>query len=183
MKTTTLLGLALVGLLASVPLAGNAQYQQRGGERVPSFYGGIGGGYYDADGDADNFDINDDNAAWRAYAGVTFIPWLGVEGFYADFGDIGGSGADIDVDGWGLAAVAQWPIGNFAPYLKLGNFWWDRDGSSPFGPGSDNGNDWFGGGGVRFNLASNVDLRVEYARFQFDDVDADSGWIDVQFRF
>ena len=103
-----------------------------------------------------------------------YLAWLGVEGMYANFGEIGSG--DFDVDGWGLAAVAQWPIANFTPYIKAGNLWWDAD------AGGD-GNDWFGGAGVRFNLAQNVDLRLEYDRYQFDDVDADTGWVDVQLRF
>jgi len=171
MKKVRLVGLALAGALAAAPMAGFAQYQNRAStESVPNFYGGIGGGYYWADGGG----VDDDSAAWRAYAGANFLPWLGVEGMYANFGEI--DGGSLDVDGWGLAAVAQWPIAGFLPYVKLGNFWWDAD------AGGD-GDDLFGGAGVRFNLAEHVDLRVEYNRFEFDDVDADTAWVDVQYRF
>src|SRR5699024_8181268 len=97
---------------------------------APGVFVGGGIGYYRVD-EQDFFDggddLDDDQAAFKVYAGADVLPWLGAEVGYVNFGEIGGSGATLDVDGWSAAAIAQLPIGNFAPYIKAGHLWWDTD--------------------------------------------------------
>lgn len=153
----------------------------------PGFYVGGGVGYFRVN-ENDFFPngdkLDDDRAALKAYVGGDFLPWLGAEAGYVNFGKIGDS-STFKADGWSIAAIAQAPIGNFAPYVKAGYFWWDadRDTAGVTGTTDHDGHDWFGGLGLRFALTQALDLRVEYERYQLDDADIDMGSLNLQFTF
>ncbi len=70
----------------------------------PGFYLGASGGQTTVDGDAGSFGFDDnvpgfnqnykidgDDWGWKAYLGYQFLPWLGVEAGYVDFGGISNS--------------------------------------------------------------------------------------------
>lgn len=182
----------LLAAPASVALAqsGSSDHGFRLPQREPAFepglYVGGGVGYFRVD-EQDFFeegdDLDDDRAALKVYFGGDLLPWLAVEGGYVSFGEIG-NGSTLEGDGWTLAAIGQLPIGNFAPYAKLGYMWWDADRSAPNVPVDNNdGHDWFGGLGLRFALTRAMDLRVEYERYQMDDADIDMASLNLQLTF
>lgn len=151
----------------------------------PGIFVGGGIGYYRVD-EQDFFgpgdDLDDDQVSFKVYAGGDLLPWLGVEAGYVNFGEIGGSGASLDADGWSVAAIAQLPIGNFAPYAKAGHLWWDTDSDSA-SFGNPDGHDWFGGLGLRFALTQAIDMRLEYERYEVADADVDMGSLNLQLQF
>lgn len=151
----------------------------------PGFYVGGGVGYFRVD-EQDFFengdDLDDDRVSLKAYAGVDILPWLGAEAGYVNFGKVG-NGSTLEGDGWTVAAVGQLPIGNFAPYAKVGYMWWDADRATTGTVYNSDGHDWFGGLGVRFALTQVLDMRVEYERYQMDDADIDMGSLNLQLSF
>lgn len=151
----------------------------------PGFYVGGGVGYFRVDeqdffGEGD--DLDDDQVSFKTYAGGDILPWLGAEAGYVNFGEVG-NGSTFEADGWTIAAIAQIPIGNFAPYAKIGHMWWDADIDTTGAVGSSDGNDWFGGLGLRFALTQALDMRVEYERYQLDEADIDMGSLNLQLQF
>lgn len=187
----TALGLAAAALLAVPTSAVLAQatdttdrwFPRQDRQFEPGFYVGGGVGYFRVE-EQDFFgpddDLDDEQVSLKAYAGGDFMPWLSAEAGYVNFGEVGDA-STLEADGWTVAAMAQLPIGNFAPYAKVGHLWWDAD----VGPGgaTDDGNDWFGGLGVRFALTQALDMRVEYERYELADVDVDMGSLNLQLQF
>lgn len=141
----------------------------------PGFYVGAGAGYSWIDEDG----FEDDRLGFKLYGGADVLSWLGAEIGYVNFGEFSDGGTDVDADGFSVAAFAQVPVGNFAPYLKVGHLWWDASSNA----GDTDGDDWFGGLGVRFSLTEAVDMRVEYERYELDDADLDMGSLNVQYQF
>jgi hypothetical protein len=129
----------------------------------------------------EDFDIDDDDFAWKAFIGFQFLPWLGVEGGYVDFGDVQGPSPGgvitAEVDGWNVFAVATLPVGPVDVFAKVGRIWWnvdidfaddlaDLDDTSI----SNDGNDWAYGVGAAFNF-DRFSIRAELEMFDVDDVD------------
>lgn len=129
----------------------------------------------------EDFDIDDDDFAWKAFVGFQFLPWLGIEGGYVDFGDVQGATpggvVTTEVDGWNLFAVGTLPVGPVDVFAKLGLIWWnvdvdfadtlaDLDDTSI----SNDGSDVAYGVGVAFNL-DRFAVRAELELFDVDDVD------------
>lgn len=150
----------------------------------PGYYVGGGVGYFRVD-EQDFFengdDLDDEQVSYKLYAGGDFTSWLSGEVGYINFGEFGDD-SELEADGFTVAAIAQWPIGNFAPYAKVGWLWWDAD-ASPANVDDDDGDDVFGGLGVRFSLTEALDMRVEYERYQLDDADLDMGSLNLQYQF
>lgn len=153
----------------------------------PGFYVGGGIGYYRVE-EQDFFgpddDLDDEQVSFKVYGGGDFMSWLSAEIGYVNFGEVGDGTSSLEADGFTVAALASVPVGNFAPYVKVGHMWWDADAGTG---GSDDGNDWFGGLGVRFALTEVLDMRAEYERYQFDtdggDVDSDMLSLNLQYTF
>ncbi|MFU8817096.1 MAG: outer membrane beta-barrel protein [Pseudomonadales bacterium] len=129
----------------------------------------------------EDFDIDDDDFAWKAFIGFQFLPWLGIEGGYVDFGDVQGATpggvVTTEVDGWNLFAVATLPVGPIDVFAKLGVIWWnvdidfadqltDLDDTSI----SNDGSDVAYGVGAAFNF-DRFAVRAELELFDVDDVD------------
>jgi hypothetical protein len=129
----------------------------------------------------EDFDIDDDDFAWKAFIGFQFLPWLGVEGGYVDFGDVQGATpggvVTTGVDGWNVFAVGTLPVGPVDVFAKLGMIWWnvdidfaddldDLDDTSI----SNDGSDLAYGVGVAFNF-DRFSVRAELEMFDVDDVD------------
>lgn len=151
----------------------------------PGYYVGGGVGYFRVDEQdffGDDDDLDDEQVSWKLYGGGDFTSWLSGEVGYINFGEFGDD-SELEADGFTVAAIAQWPIGNFAPYAKVGWLWWDADVNTALGSASDDGDDVFGGLGVRFSLTQALDMRVEYERYQLDDADLDMGSLNLQYQF
>lgn len=194
-KISALVGIAMV---SSVAFAQYDEEENNGWRLEPEF--SIGGGYGLTklkDGDFD-----EDEAAKKAFAIIKFNEYIGIEAAYVDFDEAGNDVLTLDADGKSLALIFEAPISPaFSIYAKGGQLWWDADASidSDIVDVSDDydGDETFWGGGVKFRLAENLDLRVEYERFNFDisrdeidvlqeddiDMDVDFASVNLQFSF
>lgn len=194
-KTSAIMGLGVVMMSSAV----FAQTEEGTGWRLqPEFSIGAGYGLTKLkDGDFD-----EDEAAKKAFAIVKFNEYVGLEAAYIDFDEAGDDVLEIDAKGKSLAVIFEAPIHPaFSLYAKGGQLWWDADASieSSVVSASDDydGDETFWGGGVKFRLAENLDLRVEYERFNFDisrdeidvlqeddiDMDVDFASVNLQFTF
>jgi len=124
------------------------------------------------------FEFDENDFAWKAFAGYNFdltVVDLAIEGGYVDLGapsgDILGTNVELDANGWdifGLAGLQLGPIGAFA---KAGVISWDVEATvEGLDAGDDDGTDPAYGVGVRFNVGS-FEIRGEYEMFDLDNVD------------
>jgi hypothetical protein len=129
----------------------------------------------------EDFDIDDDDFAWKAFIGWQFLPWLAVEGGYVDFGDVQGPATggvvSTGVDGWNVFAVGTLPLGPVDVFAKLGLIWWnvdvdfadnlsDLDDTSI----SNDGSDVAYGVGAAINF-DRLSVRAELEMFDVDNLD------------
>jgi OmpA-OmpF porin, OOP family len=192
-KISALVGLAMVSSVAM------AQSEEGSGWRLePEFSIGAGYGMTKLkDGDFD-----EDEAAKKAFAVLKFNEYIGIEASYIEFDEAGNDALTLDADGKSLALIFEAPISPvFSIYAKGGQLWWDADASvnSDIVDVSDDydGDETFWGGGLKFRLTDNLDLRVEYERFNFEisrdeidvlqtediDMDVDFASVNLQFTF
>ena len=154
-------GIIAVSLM---PAAVHAETHQEVDHR--GFYAGGAYGYVKAKG-SDEFD--DDNDAGRVFIGGQFNQVFSVEGSYIDFGKFGGNVASADVDGYTLALKAGIPLGERVTfYGQGGQLWWDADLEALGVNGDTDGEELFYGVGFSFALSRNLDLRLEYTRFNVE---------------
>lgn len=182
MKKRNLVAFILAGALAAPAASSLAATRE-----APSFYAGAGVGYFRAE-EQEFFqeDLDDEDVSYKFYAGGNFLPWLGAELGYVTFGEVGDAAGRFESDGWTAAALAYLPLQQpipWAPYLKVGQYFFDTERSFEDQEFTDDGNDLFGGVGAMFQLTEVVDLRVEYERYQINDTDIDSAWVNAQVRF
>lgn len=191
-----LLALLCIGALPIVAVAQDDRESGSGWQYSPEF--SIGGGYGLTklkDGDFD-----EDEAAKKAFAVFKINEFIGIEAAYIDFDKSGNEAFDIDIKGKALDLILELPISkSFSIYAKGGQMWWDADtniDTSEFITSSDSdGDETFWGVGTKFRLAENLDLRVEYERFNFeisrdeinvlqpDDIDMDVDYASVSLQF
>lgn len=177
-----LLPVASVAALALVPTLSSAQPLEPSG-----IY--LGGGIAYSRIDSENFpgstdDLEDERTSWKGIVGMQVNPYLAIEGQYIDFRTAQQGPARIDIDGWTAGAVLSAPLHErLSIYGKAGALFWDADGR--FGPirSSDDGTDFTYGAGVRVGLMPALDLRIEYERFEMNDVDVDLASANLVFRF
>lgn len=193
-----LLTILCVSALSSVAVAQDDRGSGNGWQYSPEF--SIGGGYGLTklkDGDFD-----EEEAAKKAFAVFKINEYIGIEAAYIDFDESGNEAFDIDIKGKALDVILELPISqSFSIYAKGGKMWWDADthvDTSDFITSTDSdGDELFWGVGTKFRLAENLDLRVEYERFNFEisrdeinvlqpndiDVDVDYASVSLQFTF
>ncbi|HOC44017.1 MAG TPA: hypothetical protein PKJ99_13450 [Thermoanaerobaculales bacterium] len=118
-------------------------------------------------------DFSGDDMAYKIFAGIRFITFLGVEGAYRDFGspedELAELGATVTADlaGYDVAAVGYLPLGIADIFAKAGMIAWDADFSLDAGGGSvsvsDDGEDPLYGVGFQLRFTSfAVRAEVEY---------------------
>jgi OOP family OmpA-OmpF porin len=156
-----------IGILVAagiIPLAQHGFADNKDKDAVHAYVGANYGGYKSR---GDEFD--DDNDFIEGDVGVFISQYFGIEGSYADFGEIGGDLASADIDGYGVAAIGRLPLSDtFAIYIKGGYFWWSADVEvGPFSKDVD-GEDPFYGVGVDFAVSDHFNLSLEYDRFKVD---------------
>ncbi len=169
----------------------------------PGFYLGASGGQTTVDGDAGSFGFDDnvpgfntnykidgDDWGWKAFVGYQFLPWLGVEAGYKDFGGIsnsysGNNGSslrsDVDLTGWDGFLVGTLPVGPVDLFAKVGGIGLTLDGKvNAGGPnianyqnsGSENDTQLAYGVGAAYNFGiGHWGLRVEAEGFDDNEVD------------
>lgn len=160
-------------------------------------YVGAAYGLLNVDGDDEDFD-DEDNAS-RYFLGAQFNQMLSLEGGYIDFGNYGNSVFNTDLDGYTLALKAGLPLTErFTVYAQGGNVWWKADINATDESDDVDGSDIFYGVGISFALTQNLDLRLDYTRFdvEFDrdeigilagidnfDTEVDYASIGIQYTF
>lgn len=193
--TSAFLGLAI---MSSVAMAQSNTEENNGWRLQPEFSIGAGYGFTKLKDE----DFSEDEAAKKAFALVKFNEYIGVEASYIDFDEASNDAFTIDATGKTLALILEAPISpSFSVYAKGGQMWWDADASinSSVIDASDNydGDETFWGAGAKFRLTDNLDLRIEYERFNFDisrdeinvlqqddiDMDVDFASVSLQFTF
>ncbi len=187
----TILPVAAAGILCSLPTFAFAQQENDAG-----LYLGGGIGYErieseDFPNSEDEFEnLSDNRVAYKGIAGFRFNRMFSIEGQYVDFGDAADGPLSVEADGWTAGLVVDIPVTErISPYGKIGMLFWDAEASVDNVPGSvsDDGNDVVYGVGVRFGLAENLDLRLEYERYTFSvedtDTDVDLASANLQFNF
>jgi hypothetical protein len=123
-------------------------------------------------------DFDEDDFAWKGFAGYNFdlaVVELGLEVGYVNLGnpsaDVLGSSVEIETDGldaFGVIGVALGPIGVFGKYGVIS---WDAEGTIDGLPAFDeDGSDPAYGLGAKFGLGS-LDIRIEYEVFDIEDAD------------
>lgn len=177
--------LLAVSLLA---LSGTAYAGSDSGVYVGASVGSAQLNYQEDDPDFGDIDFDDDDTAYKIFAGYNFglIPLvdLAVEGAYVDFGnfsgDVGGVGGnDLDVTGWTGAGLVGFKLGPVGIFGKAGAIKWDSD-SDVFG--GDDGTDPLYGAGARITLFS-FQVRAEYERYDLDNVDIDYFSVGAAYTF
>jgi OOP family OmpA-OmpF porin len=163
--------LVSISVLSSAAFAQSSSYEESrtGWQYNPEF--SIGGGYGLTklkDGDFD-----EDEAAKKAFAVFKLNEYIGIEVAYIDFDESRSESLSFDVKGKALDLIFELPISEvFSVYAKGGKIWWDADtdiDTVDFITSRDHdGDETFWGVGTKFRLAEQLDLRVEYERFNFD---------------
>lgn len=197
MKTfKTLLPVAALSALAVVPFGAFA-YDNDGARAQPQIYLGGGVGYNWLNGqpfkDPNNpdHDFSKNHLSWKGLAGVKFNDVLSLEGQYIDFGAHNKDNDNVKAHGWTAGLVLDLPVSPVVtPYAKVGALFWNSDGTytstgTLAGTGfNKSGTDLTWGGGARFKLSQNVDLRVEYERFRLaSETHVDNATAAIQYNF
>jgi len=131
-----------------------------------------------------NGSISKNRVSWKAQAGIKFNPVVSLEGQYIDFGAANRNTDRVKATGWTAGLVADLPTGTFiTPYAKAGAIFWKTDNRFNNISNNDKGTNFTWGGGVRFKLSDNIDLRAEYERFRLDETHVDNLAATVQFNF
>jgi OOP family OmpA-OmpF porin len=162
-KISTLVGITIISSAAAV----QSHAQESNSWRLqPEFSIGAGYGLTKLKDD----DFKEDEAAKKIFALVKFNEYIGLEASYIDFDEAGNDVLTLDADGKTLAVIFEAPINEaFSLYVKGGQLWWDADSSISAlnASGNYDGDEGFWGGGAKFRLTDNLDLRIEYERFDF----------------
>jgi hypothetical protein len=128
--------------------------------------------------DIDSADFSGDDMAYKVFAGLRFITFLGLEGSYRDLGtaedEVAGLGGTVkaDVTGYDLFAVGFLPLGIADIFAKAGMISWDSDLTLDAGGFSESasadGEDPAYGLGFQFRIKSFA-IRAEVEYFDIED--------------
>jgi OmpA-OmpF porin, OOP family len=142
----------------------------------PRIYTGIGFGQYSFEYDDRENDVefDDDSQMLKGYVGSQFNEHFSLELAYQNFDEASDIDNKAEVDGISLAARLAAPItDDFAVYAKGGWLEWDADVTQELPVGSvttsRDGGDFLYGAGLEYAFTNNVQVRLEYERYQLDD--------------
>jgi OOP family OmpA-OmpF porin len=186
--------IAAVAVAAAAPAA-YAQDENAG------FYLGGGVGQFnaqiddvdDVDGTVDEWD--EDDTAYKFFAGYRLNNFLAFELDYINLGEpsgavIPGRNVDASVDGFAPYVVGTIPLGQwFEVYGRLGYFFYDATLGVEDGLGGrlefdEESEELVFGAGIGANIGERLNVRFEYERFDFENVDdADALWLTAAWRF
>ena len=134
----------------------------------------------------DETGIDDDDTGGKIYGGYKFNDFFAIEANYYDFGEIEDATSELELDGFGIAAVGIIPVSeNISLFGKVGIHEWDADavGSAAALAGDDDGNDAFYGIGIEYDFSERWSVRGEIERYEVEDLDVDVASIGISFRF
>jgi opacity protein-like surface antigen len=194
LKLTAAIAAVLTGSM--VPAA-YAQTQ----DEVAGFYVGGGVGQFNAGiDDVDEVDDtvdgwDDDDTAYKFFAGYRLNRFLGFELDYINLGEpsgavVPGFNVDASVDGFAPYIVGTIPLGPyFEVYGRLGYYFYDAnvnreneiDGRVELDEESE---DLVYGAGIGANIGEKLNVRFEYEKFDLQGLDdADALWLTAAWRF
>jgi outer membrane immunogenic protein len=190
---------AAIAALLSVALAPAAFAQAH--EEVSGAYVGGGFGQFNAkiddidDVDDTINDWDDDDTAYKIFAGYRLNRFLAFELDYINLGEpsgavVPGFNVDSSVDGFAPYVIGTIPLGPyFELYGRAGYYFYDAtvgvdngvDGRVEFDEESE---DFVYGGGIGANIGEKLNLRLEYEKFDLQGLDdADALWLTAAWRF
>lgn len=182
-------------LLASLGLASTAAHAESDfGLEDYKIYTGIGYGQYsfqweDRENDT-SFD--DDSSMLKAYVGTKINPYWSFELAYENFDEASDIDNSAEIDGISLSTRLSAPLNEYlSVYAKGGWLEWDADIYADIpavGRVSSNleGGDWLYGAGVEFHLNENINMRLEYTRYELEDdidPDMDVAAVSIEYQF
>lgn len=192
----------LAALVFAVSSTAGTAYAQ---DNPSGFYLGAGVGQFNVQiDDIDQTDeaierLDDDDRAWKAFAGWRFGRYLALEAAYIDFGtpnsrsDASGSRGDfrVKLSGFAPYVIGTLPIGPVELFAKAGYYFYDVDLrvdlDDPLAPDIDSSKsheDFLYGGGVGVTFLQHLNVRLEYERLDSKLVDdADALWLSGSWRF
>lgn len=175
--------------MAATPFAANAADELF--DREVGVYGGVGIGYGTFDNEdflTDDNELRDDRMTWQAFLGARFIPWLGIETSYVDFGEADGEGGFLDSNGVTAALGVYLPVTPSITFsARAGQLWWDATGTA-VAPLNDfefdaDGEDPFYGVGASFGDSEGLGFGVRYDRYELGETDIDVPSVNLEFGF
>jgi len=185
--------------MVALALAPAAFAQQQ--DEVSGFYAGGGVGQFNAsiddvdDVDATVDDWDDDDTAYKLFAGYRLNPYLGFELAYINLGEpsgavVPGFNVDAAIDGFAPYIVGTIPLGRyFEIYGRAGYYFYDATVGVEDAVGGrvefdEESEDFVYGAGIGANLGEKLNLRFEYEKFDLEGLDdADALWLTAAWRF
>ncbi|MBQ4832443.1 outer membrane beta-barrel protein [Pseudoalteromonas sp. MMG010] len=162
-------------------------------QNSPSIYTGIGYGQYafESNNPENDMDFDDDSQMLKGYIGTQFNQYFSVELAYQNFDEISDIDNSAEIDGVSLAARLSAPLTeNFSIYAKGGWLEWDADYTQSSAVGevttSLDGGDTFMGAGLEYAFTQDVQMRLEYERYQLEhdiETDMDVASVSIQYMF
>jgi hypothetical protein len=174
-------------------------------ENTSGFYAGAGVGQFNVNiDDIDQTDnaierLDDDDAAWKAFAGYRINPYIALEAAYIDFGnpstrsETSGSSGDyrVQLQGFAPYVIGTIPVGPVELFGKIGYYFYDvdlrADIDDPLRPdidSSESDEDLLYGVGIGATFFQHLNARLEYERIDSDVLDdADAIWLSAAWRF
>ncbi len=137
-------------------------------------------------------DHNDRDNGWALMLGYDMNANFAVELSAVDYGTahlpvVVDGGGSFESDGFSLAALGKYPLGNATVYGKLGLLRWDSEQSLGTIAGvvrrSDSGNSLLAGVGLAYSLMDNLNVHVDYQMTEVADNDVDVVSLGFRFRF
>lgn len=151
----------------------------------------------DVDDAVESIRDSDDNA-WKVFAGYRFLPYLGLEAAYIDFGrpndrfDTSGTDGNyrVKLSGFAPSLIGTIPLGPVELFAKVGQYYYDVDTRIDLdSPGPDvntshSRNDFIWGGGVSAVVLERLELRAEYEKVEIENArDSNAFWLGAAWRF
>lgn len=139
--------------------------------------GGVGQSFIETqvtDTDKDDFKLDGNDFAFKAFAGVRMSSFLAVEGGYRSLGSVKSKVSDVTflskTTGYDLSAVGNLYLGLVDIFAKGGAFWWDQEVEVRGEEDTNGGTNFSWGFGATVRLG-NMGLRAEWERFELADFD------------
>jgi len=138
-------------------------------------------------------DFDDDDTAFKVYAGYKFSDYFAFEGQYFDNGEAtdnltNGDRVEVTADGFGAYALGILPATErFDLFGKIGVAWWDgeiKNKTTGFKYADESGYDLGFGFGASFDVTDRFVIRAEFEAIDSDKIDEVYTWMaSVQWNF
>jgi hypothetical protein len=150
----------------------------------------VAGSYLNVNADFNEHSDYDDGYGFAV--GYSPNTHLSAEVSYFDFGSIrlpiaADSGGTIDNKGISLQVLGKYPLGGFMIYGKVGNLWWDKEGTlnTISGPVkfSTDGSDLLLGIGCSYEITNPLSVKIEFIDSRTSGDDLKWGALGISYTF